>query len=49
LIDILEESKIKIGRDGLFDLLREEGMLFVLSKTIKKQRTQNMGLDNVRT
>lgn len=36
LSDILDESQIKIGRDGLFDLLRAEGMLILPKKNYTK-------------
>lgn len=36
LSDVLDESQIKIGRDGLFDLLRAEGMLIRPKKNYTK-------------
>jgi putative transposase len=36
LSDVLVESQIKIGRDGLFDLLRAEGMLIRPKKNYTK-------------
>jgi transposase InsO family protein len=36
LTDLLEEHQLKIGRDGLFDLLRAEGMLIIPKKSYTK-------------
>jgi putative transposase len=36
LTDLLEEHQLKIGRDGLFDLLRAEGMLIKPKKNYTK-------------